>query len=95
MHDFPILKMKGVLYHVLPAIADNKAMTTPEPTEPAPPSTDGLGRFMVIISWVIILALLTFFFNQWYKKYQMNTHATIITSEGVKQTVLQRNYLNH
>ncbi|MCS5710881.1 TIGR02281 family clan AA aspartic protease [Candidatus Berkiella aquae] len=70
-------------------------MTTPEPTEPAPPSTDGLGRFMVIITWVIILALLTFFFNQWYKKYQMNTHATIITSDGIQQTVLQRNYLNH
>lgn len=83
------------VYHVLSFIADNEAMTTPEPTEPAPPHTDGLGRFMVIITWVIILALLTFFFNQWYKKYQMNTHPTIITSGGIEQTILQRNYLNH
>ncbi len=78
-------------------------MTTPNelipgeqtPQHQPPHDTSGLGRFMVIITWVIILALLSFFFNQWFKKYKMNTTATVVTSEGIQQTVLQRNYLNH
>ncbi len=65
------------------------------PIEPVPHDTHRLGKVMVILTWVIILALLTFFFNQWFKKTQMNTKATISLSEGVQQTVLQRNYLNH
>lgn len=63
--------------------------------EPTPNDTNRLGRIMVILTWVIILALLTFFFNQWFKKTQMNTTATITSSDGIQQTVLQRNYLNH
>lgn len=77
-------------------------MTTPNELIPGdapemqpPHDTGRLGRFMVIITWVIILALLSFFFNQWFKKYKMNTTATVITSGGIQQTVLQRNYLNH
>lgn len=74
-------------------------MTTPDEQMPQLPSgpedTSGLGRFMVIITWVIILALLTFFFNQWFKKYKMNTTAAIVKSDGVIQTVIERNYLNH
>lgn len=73
-------------------------MTTPDEQLPESPSnqdTSGLGRMMVIITWVIILALLSFFFNQWFKKYKMNTTANIVNSDGIIQTVIERNYLNH
>ena len=77
-------------------------MTTPNelipggkpPVQP-PVDTGGLGRFMMIITWVIVLALLSFFFNQWFKKYKINTTAMVVTTEGVEKTVIQRNYLNH
>ncbi|MGE3319250.1 MAG: TIGR02281 family clan AA aspartic protease [Candidatus Berkiella sp.] len=73
-------------------------MTTPHeqlPENPSSHDTSGLGRFMVIITWVIILALLSFFFNQWFKKYKMNTTAAIVKVDGITQTVIDRNYLNH
>jgi len=91
-----------LFYHALPSLADNKLMTTPNelipggkpPVQP-PVDTGGLGRFMMIITWVIVLALLSFFFNQWFKKYKINTTAMVVTTEGVEKTVIQRNYLNH
>jgi aspartyl protease family protein len=100
--DLSFANLKGRFYHALPSLADIKLMTAPNelipgdaPQKQLPEDTSGLGRFMVIITWVIILALLSFFFNQWFKKYKMNTTATVVTSEGIQQTVLQRNYLNH
>lgn len=96
--------VKDKFYHALRTLADINLMTTPNDLIPSsekpeipqqPEDTQALGRFMVIASWVIILALFGFFFNQWYKKNLMNTTAKVITNQGIEQTVLQRNYLNH
>lgn len=98
------MMVKDRCYHALHTVADINFMTTPNDLIPAsekpevpqqPEDTHALGRFMVIAAWVIILALFGFFFNQWYKKNLMNTTAKVVTTEGIEQTVLQRNYLNH
>ncbi|MFI4936912.1 MAG: TIGR02281 family clan AA aspartic protease [Candidatus Berkiellales bacterium] len=59
-----------------------------------PPDNDtqGLGKFMAIIAWVLILVLLSLFFNHWYSN--LATTPEIVTTDGTQQTIIKRNNKN-
>lgn len=55
-----------------------------------------LGKGMILAGWLIALALLTMYFNQWLNERQ-NPNANPMTSTegGVNQVVLVRNFQHH
>lgn len=55
-------------------------------------NTHGLGKFMMIIAWVILLGLLMLFFYVWDGKGSKQPH--IVTKDGVTETILKRNRQN-
>jgi aspartyl protease family protein len=60
--------------------------------EPNSPSdTQGLGKVMAILTWILVLILLMLFFNHWKNIKQLNTQIQVTTAEGVQQTILKRN----
>lgn len=59
--------------------------------------TRRLGRGMLTVGWLVVLGLLTVFFNQWLDK-ERNPNQQIksqVTEEGVRTLVLQRNRYGH
>lgn len=63
----------------------------------SPQHTIRLGRGMMIAAWVLLLALLTLFFNGWDKK-QRNPNQEVesrITGNGMREVVLKRNRMGH
>ena len=61
------------------------------------PSTSKLGSGMIIAMWVVILTLLTLYFQHWHDgRNNPNQHVTAAFVEnGVKELVLQRNPWGH
>jgi aspartyl protease family protein len=61
-----------------------------------PPSSDtiAIGKGMLIATWALAILLLTLFFNHWSKENKMNTKPTLLTANGIKQTIIKRNDLN-
>ena len=56
-----------------------------------------LGMGMTIAMWVVVLGLMTMFFQSWQdKQYNPNQQASLIRdSEGARELVLQRNRFGH
>lgn len=67
----------------------------PGPTEHN--DTRRFGVWMVIGMWIIVLWLLTAFFSEWYEReHNPNRNiATMVTDDGVRKVVLQRNRKGH
>jgi aspartyl protease family protein len=65
-----------------------------EELPPATPDTQGLGKVMVLLAWILAIILLTLFFSHWSKEYQMNTQPKMRTVDGIKQTLIKRNVQN-
>jgi len=57
----------------------------------------GAGWVMILIAWLLLIALFTYFFMHWEsKRYNPNQQLqTIMDSSGVKQLILKRNHANH
>ena len=56
-----------------------------------------IGLWMVIIMWLLVLGLLTMFFQSWYEE-QFNPNQTVngeVSEQGVREVVLQRNRYGH
>lgn len=55
-----------------------------------------IGNGMLAIGWLLALALLTFYFNNWQEK-RANPNAMPLSqsAEGVREVVLQRNHQHH
>jgi aspartyl protease family protein len=56
-----------------------------------------LGIWMVVIMWIIVLGLLTVFFQNWYEK-QFNPNQSVnatYSEEGDREVVLKRNRFGH
>lgn len=59
-------------------------------------SSRGLGRGMVITAWVLLLVLLTLFFNDRLdKQNNPNRHLPVVTADGIPAVTLQRNRFGH
>lgn len=55
-----------------------------------------LGKGMLTVSWLIVLALLTLYFTHWQKQRENPNSMPMATSaEGVNELVLRRNYQHH
>ncbi len=67
----------------------------PKPTG-KPPAPDRLARGMVYAAWLLVLALLTFSFNNWLDA-QRNPNRTVHSAvvDGGAQIVLERNRYGH
>ena len=67
------------------------------PTAKSPNPHRGLGVGMTIAMWLIVLALLTVFFQSWQEKqYNPNQQLAMSTGDdGVRELVLQRNRYGH
>jgi len=70
----------------------------PNQSQGQPPvPTRGIGRGMIIAAWVLVLALMTMFFNSWLEKQQnpnQNPYARI-DDQGVREIKLTRNRGGH
>jgi len=57
----------------------------------------GGGRVMILMSWLLLLALLSYFFHIWEAaRINPNQHInSMVDSQGIKTIALKRNYLNH
>ncbi len=70
----------------------------PDSSRPeAPNAQRGLGMGMTIAMWIIVLALMTWFFQSWQER-QYNPNQKISLSsgdDGVRELVLQRNRYGH
>ena len=56
-----------------------------------------IGLWMVVFMWVLVLGLLTMYFQEWYEE-QYNPNQTInegIDEHGVREVILQRNRYGH
>ncbi|MGD8559276.1 MAG: TIGR02281 family clan AA aspartic protease [Gammaproteobacteria bacterium] len=55
------------------------------------------GVWMIIGMWIIVLWLLTSFFSEWYEREHNPNHnvASAVTSDGIREVVLQRNRKGH
>lgn len=56
-----------------------------------------IGKMMSILTWLILLALLTFFFSNWLEE-QRNPNQTVAgktTDNGIREVVLERNRSGH
>jgi len=60
-------------------------------------STRRLGMGMTIAMWVVVLGLLTMFFNSWQEKQHNPNQQLALTqgADGVRELVLQRNRSGH
>ena len=55
-----------------------------------------MGKGMITAAWLVALALLTFYFNQWLEERQNPNSRPIAMSEnGINQVILERNYQHH
>ena len=71
----------------------NAGMSEPENHES---STRGIGRGMVIAAWVLLLVLLTLFFNDRLdRQYNPNQQLNTTLTDGVPEVRLQRNRFGH
>lgn len=73
----------------------NQEPDSPRPETPNPQR--GLGLGMTIAMWIIVLALLTWFFQSWQEKqYNPNQNLSLNSADdGVRELVLQRNRYGH
>jgi len=70
-------------------------LNSPDSKSPNPQRKLGVG--MTIAMWVVVLALMTLFFQSWQEK-QYNPNQQIVLStgdDGVRELVLQRNRYGH
>lgn len=60
-------------------------------------ATRRLGKFMVVASWLVLLALLTAWFNGWFeRRYNPNREvAARVRADGVREVVLEQNHAGH
>ena len=56
-----------------------------------------IGKVMIYLAWLILLALLTLFFQQWLEKQDNPNQdlASYTSAEGVREVVLRRNRSGH
>lgn len=55
-----------------------------------------IGKGMIMIGWLLALALLTYYFNQWLdRRENPNSRPISISENGINQLVLERNYQHH
>jgi aspartyl protease family protein len=55
-----------------------------------------LGKSMILLGWLLMLGLLTFYFNSWLKERENPNRQPISSSEnGINQLILERNYQHH
>ena len=51
---------------------------------------------MIVAGWLLALALLTFYFNQWLEERQNpNSRPIAMSEDGVNQVMLERNFQHH
>jgi aspartyl protease family protein len=77
-----------------PSIVDNHLMPTP-PSNAS--SAQRLGKGMIVLTWIVLLGLLTWFFNGKVDE-QRNPNQQVqvrLSSEGVREVVLERNRQGH
>lgn len=57
----------------------------------------GSGRIMILMSWLLLLALLSYFFHIWGEaRINPNQHInSMVDGQGIKTIMLKRNYFNH
>lgn len=68
-----------------------------QPDQQQPHQTHGIGRGMIVGAWVLVLALMTLFFNSWLEKEQnpnQNPFARV-DDQGVREIKLVRNRGGH
>lgn len=61
------------------------------------PSSQNLGKGMIVVAWIFVLALLTLFFNSFLDK-QNNPNQNVTTqyhNDGIREVRLQRNRSGH
>lgn len=61
---------------------------------PNPSDTQSLGKAMAIMAWILVIVLLTLFFNQWFNIDNMASPPQILQKDGIKETVIRRNTHN-
>lgn len=65
-----------------------------EEQQPTPESTQGIGKAMVMLAWILAILMMTLFFSHWSKENHMNTKAKIININGTSETLITRNAHN-
>ena len=66
-----------------------------EPEKPLNPEAR-LGKSMILLGWMLMLGLLTLYFNSWLKERENPNRQPSTSSEnGINQLVLERNYQHH
>ncbi|MEM7206720.1 MAG: TIGR02281 family clan AA aspartic protease [Pseudomonadota bacterium] len=56
----------------------------------------GVGKSMIFAMWILVIAGLTFFFNQWIQeRNNPNQYIATNVQDGVQEVVLQRNRAGH
>lgn len=65
-----------------------------------PPTTDNtrhIGKFMIFAAWILVLGMLTFFFQKWWEKENNpnQEYSSQITSKGIREIKLLRNRVGH
>lgn len=79
-------------------MSDQSNLSQPEPPQSDPPNPQRrLGLGMTIAMWLVVLALLTLFFQSWQEKQRNpNQQAALSLGEkGQRELVLQRNRYGH
>lgn len=69
------------------------------PREPVPdtPLSQRLGKGMTIVTWVLVLGLLTWLFNGWLDEARNPNQQvdSLVTADGMREVVLERNRFGH
>lgn len=69
------------------------------PREPAPdiPLSQRLGKGMTLVTWLLVLGLLTWLFDGWLDEARNPNQQvdSLITADGMREIVLQRNRAGH
>jgi aspartyl protease family protein len=60
------------------------------------PAQQRIGKIMLVLAWLLVLGLLTVFFNAWLdKRDNPNRHLVSRIDDGVREVVLRRNLAGH
>jgi len=71
-------------------------MTDNQNTSNTPSSTQKMGKYMMVIGWLVLLGLLTLIFGSWEEdQYNPNQHVDSTIGASTIEVILEQNAFNH
>ena len=65
--------------------------------QPVTDNTRHIGKYMIFAAWILVLGMLTFFFQKWWEKENNpnQEYSSQVTSKGIREIKLLRNRAGH